>query len=230
MTTAPVLDLRNLNVIYQTDNPVIAVKNVNLSIFPNETVGIVGESGCGKSTLAFSILGYLHRLARCEGEILFDGEDLSEKDRRELTKYRGSQLSMVYQNPYSSLNPSMKIGDQLAEVGIYHKNQNKRAALRDGLDMLEKLNIPDAALVMKRYPHQISGGMQQRVCIGMALLCEPKLLVMDEPTTALDVTTEIVILDLIKELKSSFETSIIYITHDLRVVSTIADRVVVIDR
>jgi peptide/nickel transport system ATP-binding protein len=227
MDRTPVLSIANLDVVYRTDPAVVALKHVDLQVYPGETVGIVGESGCGKSTLAFSIMGYLHPLARTTGQILFDGLDLRTMNRRQLASYRGSRMSMVFQNPFSSLNPSIKIGEQLAEVGRYHKNQGRKAAWQSARDILDKLNIPDPDQVVDRYPHQVSGGMQQRVCIAMALLCEPRLLIMDEPTTALDVTTEVVILDMIKDLKKSFNTSILYITHDLRIVSSMADWVAV---
>lgn len=222
------LEIENLNVTYETLNkPVAAVRNLSLSLKQNESLGIIGESGCGKSTLSYAIMGYLSSNGRSCGKIFFNGEDLLEKNQREMMRYRGDRIAMVYQNPYSSLNPSLTIGRQLDEVTIFHRKLLKKEAREASLEALRDLSIGDAEGTARRYPHQISGGMQQRVCIAMALLCRPDLMILDEPTTALDVTTEAVILDIIGALKDKYKMSLIYISHDIGIVNKISDRIAV---
>ncbi len=223
----PVLEVRNLSVSYTTRHSVLrALRDVSLYVDRGETFGIVGESGCGKSTLAFSILRYLDRNGRIDsGQILIDGEDIVPKSAGEIRSIWGKKISMVFQDPSAALNPSMRIGEQVAEVVVRHRNCSWKQAWEDSEKMLAKLQIPDPEFVAKNYPHQLSGGMRQRVCIGMALITNPKVLVMDEPTTSLDVTTESNILDMIKELKREYNTAIIYITHDLGVVYKVSDRI-----
>lgn len=231
MKTEPVLKINNLSVIYETlSDPVIALKDVNLEVGREEALGVIGESGCGKSTLSYAILDYLASNGRSEGEILFKGEDLLSKSDNEMMKFRGDRIAMVYQNPYSSLNPSLTIGFQLDEVTKYHHGYSAKQAREASVNALTDLYIGDPEGVAKRYPHQISGGMQQRICIAMALLCRPDLIILDEPTTALDVTTEVVILDIITELKKKYQMSMIYISHDIGVINKVSDRIAVMYR
>ena len=226
-----VLEIKNLDVEYKVyEERVQALRNVNLVLHSKETLGVVGESGCGKSTLAFTIMNYLGPNGFARGEILFEGKNIIALSDREMNRYRGAKIAIVNQNPFTSLNPSLKLGDQLAEVGRFHRGMDKKQALQLAEEILTILNIPSVKKILKRYPHQISGGMQQRVCIAMGLLCQPDVLIMDEPTTALDVTTEVVILDMVNNLRNEFDTAIIYISHDLGVISSIADRIAVMYR
>ncbi|MGE4583288.1 MAG: dipeptide ABC transporter ATP-binding protein [Sphaerochaeta sp.] len=223
-----ILEIENLNVRFKTfDGLFSAVNNVSLTLSQNESIGIIGESGCGKSTLSFAIMCYLAQNASVEGSIRFKGENLLEKSDKEMETYRGNRIAMVFQNPYSSLNPSLTIGSQLDEVGVHHQKLSKQEARNATLQALRMMNLGDPEGIVKRYPHQVSGGIQQRICIAMALLCRPDLLILDEPTTALDVTTEAIILDSIKELKDSLNMSLIYISHDIGVINKVAEQVVV---
>jgi peptide/nickel transport system ATP-binding protein len=227
----PVLEINNLGVEYKTlTDRVIAVKDISLKVGRKEALGIIGESGCGKSTLSYAIMDYLPINGSRFGEILFMGEDLLGKSLKEMESYRGNRIAMVYQNPYSSLNPSLTIGFQLEEVTMFHRGFSRARAREAAIETLTDLYMGDAAGIVKRYPHQISGGMQQRVCIAMALLCRPDLMILDEPTTALDVTTEAVILDIIGELKEKYNMSLVYISHDIGVVNKVADRIAVMYR
>jgi peptide/nickel transport system ATP-binding protein len=227
----PVLEINNLNVEYKTlTDRIVAVKDISLRVGRKEALGIIGESGCGKSTLTYAIMDYLPTNGRLSGEVLFMGEDLLEKSPKEMEAYRGNRIALVYQNPYSSLNPSLTIGFQLEEVTMFHQKFSRPKAREAAIETLTDLYMGDAAGIVKRYPHQISGGMQQRVCIAMALLCKPDLMILDEPTTALDVTTEAVILDIIAELKEKYNMSLIYISHDIGVVNKVADRIAVMYR
>ncbi|MFP4212314.1 MAG: dipeptide ABC transporter ATP-binding protein [Alkalispirochaeta sp.] len=231
MRTEPILDVRNLDVVYKTlTEQVVAVKGVTFSVGEREALGIIGESGCGKSTLSYAILDYLPANGKSSGEILFKGENLLDKSAKEMEQYRGNRIAMVYQNPYSSLNPSLTIGYQLEEVTMFHRGYSRKEARELAIQTLTDLYIGDAQGTVKRYPHQISGGMQQRICIAMALLCRPDLMILDEPTTALDVTTEAVILDIIAELKEKYDMSMIYISHDIGVINKVSDRVAVMYR
>src|SRR5688572_6999201 len=225
----PVLECRNLSISYFTRSGEIpAVIDFNLKLMPGEAHGIVGESGCGKSTVALAIMQYLGRNGRIAGgQILFEGRDMTTMDEEELRKIRGSQIAMVYQEPMASLNPSMTIGDQLAEVPVFHEGISHAEALKRGRAMLESVRVPDPDRIMGSYPHQISGGQQQRVVIAMALLSNPKLLLLDEPTTALDVTVEAGIVELIKEISERFGTSMIYISHNLGLILETCDRITV---
>ncbi|MDX9938632.1 MAG: ABC transporter ATP-binding protein [Sphaerochaetaceae bacterium] len=223
-----ILDIENLHVKFKTfDGLFSAVRNVSLSIGYDESIGIIGESGCGKSTLSFSIMHYLAQNASVEGSIRFKGEDLLLKSEREMEKYRGDRIAMVFQNPYSSLNPALTIGFQLDEVGMHHQKLNKKEAREATIAALRLMNLGDPKSIARRYPHQVSGGIQQRICIAMAILCKPDLMILDEPTTALDVTTEAVILDSIKDLREKLKMSLMYISHDMGVINKVAEHVVV---
>ncbi len=221
----PILKVENLSVVYATRRgDVAAVRDVSLAIQRGQTFGIVGESGCGKSTVAFSIVNFLGRNGRISGgRVLFQGRDLVGRSESELRALRGDRVAMVYQDPMQALNPSMRLGDQMAEVLIVHRGLRKAEAEQKCLQMLERVYMPDPASVMRRFPHQISGGQQQRVVIAMALLNNPALLIMDEPTTALDVTVEAAVLDLINELQRDFDTAIMYISHNLGVIARVSD-------
>ncbi len=222
-----VLKVQDLAVAYKVRGGEIeAVQNVSFQINRGESYGIVGESGCGKSTMAWAVLNFLGANGYVKrGSILFQGQELVGKTGEELRKLRGDQIAMVYQDPMQALNPSMTLGDQMREVLMVHRNMKKSEATDRCVDMLERVYMPDAANVMRRYPHQISGGQQQRVVIAMALLNNPALLIMDEPTTALDVTVEAAVLDLIAELRRDFDTAIMYISHNLGVVARVCTRV-----
>jgi peptide/nickel transport system ATP-binding protein len=225
--TPPVLELDNVAVAYKIRGGEIeAVQNVSFEIFRGETHGIVGESGCGKSTCAWAVLNFLGANGYVKrGSIKFQGKELVGVTGEELRRLRGDQIAMVYQDPMQALNPSMRLGDQMAEVLTVHRGMKQSEAEDRCIDMLNRVYMPDAANVMKRFPHQISGGQQQRVVIAMALLNNPALLIMDEPTTALDVTVEAAVLDLIAELRRDFDTAIMYITHNLGVVARVSTRV-----
>ena len=225
----PILDVCDLAISYETRyGHVPAVRGVSFDIQRSETHGIVGESGCGKSTIAFGIVNFLGRNGKIvKGNILFQGQDLVARSQRELRKIRGDRIAMVYQDPMQALNPSMRIGDQMSEVLVVHRGMKKQAAEHKCIQMLDRVYMPDSANVMRRFPHQISGGQQQRVVIAMALLNDPALLIMDEPTTALDVTVEAAVLDLIADLQKDFDTAIMYISHNLGVVARVSDKVAV---
>jgi peptide/nickel transport system ATP-binding protein len=224
---APVLKVENAAISYETRyGDVEAVRDVSFEVHRAKTFGVVGESGCGKSTVAFGIVDFLGPNGKIvAGSIKFQGQELVGRTQAELHRLRGDQIAMVYQDPMQALNPSVTIGDQLAEVLTVHRGIPKSEALDKSIRMLERVYMPDAANVVDRYPHQISGGQQQRVVIAMALLNNPALLIMDEPTTALDVTVEAVVLDLIEDLKRDFDTAIVYITHDLGVVARVCNYV-----
>jgi peptide/nickel transport system ATP-binding protein len=227
MDEMPILAVKNLAVTYKTrKRDINAVRDVTFEIFRGENLGIVGESGCGKSTVAYSIVNFLGTNGQVtNGEISFKGEQLRGRSEAELRKLRGADISMVYQEPMSALNPSMRIQDQLAESLIAHRGFSKIQAYEESVQALKSVYMPDAEAVMQRYPHQLSGGQQQRVVIGMALLNNPALLIMDEPTTALDVTVEAAVLDLIAELKERYQTAALYISHNLGVVARVSDKV-----
>ncbi len=224
---SPVLAIENLAVAYRVRGGEIeAVQDVSFSIHRGESFGLVGESGCGKSTVAWAIVGFLGANGYVKrGTIRFMGQDLVGRSQEELRRLRGAQIAMVYQDPMQALNPSLRIGEQLKEVLTVHQGMSDQEATRRCIEMLERVYMPDPADVMRRYPHQISGGQQQRVVIAMALLTNPALLIMDEPTTALDVTVEAVVLDLIAELRREFDTAILYISHNLGVVARVCNRV-----
>lgn len=224
---APVLKVDDLAVAYKVRGGEIeAVQNVSFEIQRGATQGIVGESGCGKSTVAWAIVNFLGANGYVKrGSIKFQGQDLVGKTGEELRRLRGDQIAMVYQDPMQALNPSMRLGDQLTEVLTVHRSLSQEEAYERCIKMLERVYMPDPENVMRRYPHQISGGQQQRVVIAMALLNNPALLIMDEPTTALDVTVEAAVLDLIAELRRDFDTAIMYISHNLGVVARVSTSV-----
>ncbi len=225
----PVLECRNLSVSYYTrSGEVPAVVDFNLKLMPGEAHGIVGESGCGKSTVALAIMNFMGKNgAIVGGEILFEGRDMRSMSQEELRQLRGSKIAMVYQEPMASLNPSMKIAEQLAEVPLYHEGVAQRDALERAEKMLLQVRLPDPRRIMNSYPHQISGGQQQRVVIAVALLSKPRLLLLDEPTTALDVTVEAGIVELIKDISAQFGTSLIYISHNLGLILETCHRLTV---
>ena len=222
-----VFEIEGLSIDYTTELGVLhAVRDVSLSIHEHQSFGIVGESGSGKSTLAMGSIRYLAQNGRVtDGSVRLNGVELLGLPQRELRDLWGSRIGVVYQSPLSALNPSIVIGKQLAEVAREHLGMDKSASLARVVEMLTKVAMPDPEAVMKRYPHQLSGGMLQRCVIAMALMTNPSLLIMDEPTTALDVTTQAVVLDLVAELKREFDSAILYITHDLGVITKICDRV-----
>jgi oligopeptide/dipeptide ABC transporter ATP-binding protein len=224
------LSVRNLKITFDTEQgPVTAVDDLSFDLDAGEVLGLVGESGCGKSVTALSIMGLLPdppgRVSG--GEILFQGADLLKVSRREMRRTRGKRISMVFQEPLTSLNPVFTIGDQLVETVKWHESMGAAAARRRAVEMLDKVGIPSPAARLDDYPHQLSGGMRQRVMIAMALACTPALLVADEPTTALDVTIQAQILDLLGALQQEFRMAVILITHDLGVVAQFVDKVAV---
>jgi peptide/nickel transport system ATP-binding protein len=226
----PLLHVDNLKTHFHTrDGVVRAVDGVSFDVMPGETLAIVGESGCGKSVTAMSILRLLPmppaRIAG--GRIEFDGRNLLDLTEPEMRKVRGNAISMIFQEPMTSLNPVLTIGRQVAEALVLHRGMSESAAMARATEMLRKVHIPEAERRLKQYPHELSGGMRQRVMIAMALACGPRLLIADEPTTALDVTIQAQILELMRELRDDTGASIILITHDLGVVAEIAHRVVV---
>lgn len=225
----PVLEIKNLSIAYETrKGDVEAVRDVSFTVKEGETLGLVGESGCGKSTVAFGIVNFLGPNGKIiDGSIRFQGYELLEQSQSDLNKLRGDQIAMVFQDPMQALNPSVRLGEQLAEVLTFHRQIPKIKARKRCLEMLKRVNMPDPEDVMNRYSHQISGGQQQRVVIAMAMLNNPGLLIMDEPTTALDVTVEAAVLDLIAELKKSFKTANIFITHNLGVIARVSDHLCV---
>ncbi len=225
--TVPVLKVENLAIAYKVRGGEIeAVQDASFEINRGESYGIVGESGCGKSTVAWAVVNFLGTNGYVKrGSIQFMGQELVGKSGEELRQLRGDQIAMVYQDPMQALNPSMLLGEQMKEAIKVHQDLSDEAATKRCLEMLERVYMPDPASVMRRYPHQISGGQQQRVVIAMALLNNPALLIMDEPTTALDVTVEAAVLDLIAELRREFDTAIMFISHNLGVIARVCSRV-----
>ncbi len=225
---APLLDVQNLAIRFR-GAPANVVDGVSFKINPGETLCVVGESGCGKSVTALSLMGLLP-MPPAEivgGKAMFKGRNLLRLPRREINGIRGDQMSMIFQEPMTSLNPAYRIGDQIAEIVLSHRKVSHAQARARALEMLDRVRIPAAAKRLNDYPHQLSGGMRQRVMIAMALANDPALLIADEPTTALDVTIQAQILDLIRTLQEETGTSLMLITHDLGVVAQIADRVAV---
>ncbi|NVD06969.1 ABC transporter ATP-binding protein [Vibrio sp. JPW-9-11-11] len=222
------LDVKDLRVEFTTqDGIVTAVNDLNFSLEQGETLGIVGESGSGKSQTVFAIMGLLAKNGIISGSAKFEGNEILNLPEKALNKVRAEQIAMIFQDPMTSLNPYMKVSDQLMEVLMLHKGMGKAEAFEESVRMLEAVKIPEARKRITMYPHEFSGGMRQRVMIAMALLCRPKLLIADEPTTALDVTVQAQIMDLLNELKKEFNTAIIMITHDLGVVAGSCDKVLV---
>lgn len=216
------------NAFQSEKEEIISVEEVSFTIKTSETIGIVGESGCGKSVTSLSIMGLLGKTGKVKnGNILFGNEDLTKVSEQRLREIRGNEISMIFQEPMTSLNPVFSIGNQMMEGIKLHLKMNTKEAKNYAIEMLKKVGIPRAEEIMKEYPHALSGGMRQRVMIAMALACKPKLLIADEPTTALDVTIQAQILQLMKNLQKESETAIMLITHDLGVIAEIADRVIV---
>ena len=223
------LEVKNLHTYFKTRKGIVkAVNDVSYALEPGKTVGIVGESGSGKSVSAMSILqlldgnGYI-----AEGEVIFEGRDLTKLTQQEMYEIRGNKISVIFQEPMTSLNPVFSIKKQLSEPFMIHQGMNKKEAEAKALEMLAAVQIPNPEAVLRQYPHQLSGGMRQRVMIAMALACRPKILIADEPTTALDVTIQAQILRLMNDLQRDNGTAIIFITHDLGVINEMADDVVV---
>ena len=223
------LDVSGLSVSFRTDRGIVrAVDNVSFHVDAGETLAIVGESGSGKSVTALSLLRLLDAAGSIDaGQVVFDGDDLLLLDIRAIRAIRGDRIAMIFQEPMSSLNPVLTIGKQVAEPIRLHRGTPWQAALREAKRLLDRTRIPDAAARLKNYPHQFSGGMRQRAMIAMALACRPKLIIADEPTTALDVTVQAQILELLKDLTREANSALILITHDLGVVARYADRVAV---
>ncbi len=225
--TAPdntVLDVRNMSVAL---GPHLAVKDVSYQIKSGEILGIVGESGCGKSLTSLAVMGLLDKKLTLSGEILFEGENLVTMPEKRLQKIRGEGIGMIFQEPMTALNPVVTVGDQVAEMFIIHEGASKAEAMNRAIEMLKQVHIPHPEKRVKSYPHELSGGMRQRVMIAMALACKPKVLIADEPTTALDVTVQAQVLHLLEELRETTGTAIQFISHSLGVVSQISDRVMV---
>ncbi|WP_067727448.1 ABC transporter ATP-binding protein [Oceanobacillus damuensis] len=230
MKNGPVLEVNQLKTyFYLRDNKVAkAVDNISFSILPGETVAIVGESGSGKSITALSIMRLINKPGRIvDGEILLDKEEIHRFSPKQMMKIRGNDIAMIFQEPMTSLNPVFTIGNQIIEILRKHKKMSKGDASNRAIQLLKMVGIPRAEEVMKEYPHQLSGGMRQRIMIAMAISCDPKLLIADEPTTALDVTIQAQILDLMVEMKERFQMAVLLITHDIGIVSEYADHVLV---
>lgn len=224
------LEIRDLHVSFQTyAGEVKAVRGVNIEVKKGECVGIVGESGCGKSVTAQAIMQLLKTPPACykQGEILFNSEDILKKTEKEMQHMRGNDIGMIFQDPMTSLNPTQKVGKQIAEVIMKHKKMKKKEAMQEAEKILELVAVSEPRKRLHQYPHQYSGGMRQRGMIALALACNPSLLIADEPTTALDVTIQAQILELLKDLQQKLDMSIVLITHDLGVVAKMCERVVV---
>ena len=228
--TSPLLTVEDLRVVFEGDRGTVteAVAGVSFSLAPGRTLGIVGESGCGKSVTALSIMRLLPKAGtRVSGSVVFEGRELGALPERQMQDLRGNRLAMIFQEPMTSLNPSFTIGDQIGEVLSRHRGLSASAARRAAIDMLERVRMPSPHMRVDEYPHKLSGGMRQRVMIAMALACAPTLLIADEPTTALDVTIQAQILDLLRKLREETGTAIVLITHDLGVVAETCDDVAV---
>ncbi|ALZ88363.1 peptide ABC transporter ATP-binding protein [Aerococcus urinaeequi] len=230
MQTDNILEVNHLKISFKTLNGIVpAIRDVSFSLKKGETLAIVGESGSGKSVSTKAITGLLAKNVTNieDGKILFKGQDLLKASKADLTKIRGSEIAMIFQDPMTSLNPVMTVGMQIAEAVMAHTKVDKATAMHRAIDLMGKVEIKDPETKAYHYPHQFSGGMRQRIMIAMALACKPKILIADEPTTALDVSVQARIIELINQLKDEFDTSVIFITHDLGVVANVADRVAV---
>jgi len=225
----PLLEVKNLKTYFFTEDGVVkAVDGVDFVVYPGEVLGLVGESGCGKSVTSFSIMRLIGQPGKIvDGEIYFDGKNLVTLPENEMIQVRGNRISMIFQQPQSALNPVFKVGDQIAEVLDIHQSLGKELGRQRAVELLKMVGIPEAERRAEAYPHELSGGMAQRVMIAMALACAPELLIADEPTTALDVTIQAQILDLMRGLREKTGTSIILITHDLGVIAEMAERVAI---
>ncbi|MBI9049892.1 MAG: ABC transporter ATP-binding protein [Anaerolineaceae bacterium] len=225
----PLLEVKNLKTYFHTDDGIVkAVDGVDFCVYPGEVLGLVGESGCGKSVTSFSVMRLVDSPGRIEeGEIFFEGKDLLKISEKEMVKLRGEHITMIFQQPQTSLNPVFTIGDQIVEVFQIHSDISKEEAKEKAIQLLEKVGIADPHKKINAYPHEMSGGQAQRVMIAMGLALNTQLLIADEPTTALDVTIQAQILDLLRDLQESTGTSIILITHDLGVIAEMADRIAI---
>lgn len=223
------LDVKNLYTGFTTDDGMVkAVRGISIHVNQGESLGIVGESGCGKSVSMLSIMHLLADNAILKADaVTFNGEDLLHKSIKEMRKYQGNEISMIFQDPMTSLNPLFTIGEQITNPLMRHKKMSKKAALEKAAQVLNQVGIPDPQKRLKQYPHELSGGMRQRVMIAIAICCDPKLLIADEPTTALDVTIQAQILELMQKMKEEYKMSLILITHDLGVIANMCSRVVV---
>ncbi|AXQ30798.1 ATP-binding cassette domain-containing protein [Solimonas sp. K1W22B-7] len=224
----PLLEVEHLEISFRTpEGELRAVNDLSFQVGAGEALGVVGESGSGKSQTAMAIMGLLARNATARGNIRFDGQELLKLPAAQMNRIRGAQIGMVFQDPMTSLNPYLSIGTQMAEVLVQHRGMNKVAGLAESARMLDSVRIPDATRRLDQYPHELSGGMRQRVMIAMTLLCRPRLLIADEPTTALDVTVQAQILELLGELRREFGVAVLLISHDLGIVSELCERTLV---
>jgi oligopeptide/dipeptide ABC transporter ATP-binding protein len=225
----PLLEIKNLKTYFYTEDGVVkAVDGVDFKVYPGEVLGLVGESGCGKSVTLLSAMRLISNPGKIvEGEIVFDGQDLLKLTEAEMTHVRGNRISMIFQQPQTALNPVFKVGDQISEVLNIHQDLGREAGRKRTIELLKMVGIPEPERRAESFPHELSGGMAQRVMIAMALACIPELLIADEPTTALDVTIQAQILDLMRDLRNKVNASVILITHDLGVVAEMAERVAV---
>ena len=225
----PLLDVKDLRVQFATEDGIVqAVSGISFKLEPGKVLGIVGESGSGKSVTAMTLMGLTRGVnARFEGEVLYNGTDLLKVSDTEMQNYRGNELGMIFQDPMTSLNPVYRIGDQIIEAIQAHNKSDKRSARARTIELLRQVGIPNPEARVDDYPHQFSGGMRQRAMIAMALSCNPSILIADEPTTALDVTIQAQIVELIGRLKDEFNSAVIFITHDLGVIAEIADEIIV---
>jgi len=222
------LEIENLTVTFQTgDGPVNAVNGVSLDVDAGETLAVVGESGSGKSQTAFAAMGLLAKNGAATGTVRFDGQELLKLSNRELNRVRAQEIAMIFQDPMTSLNPYLRVSDQMTEVLQLHKGMSRKEATAEAVRMLDAVRIPDARNRITNFPHEFSGGMRQRIMIAMALLCRPRLLIADEPTTALDVTVQAQIMELLGDIRTEFGTAVILITHDLGIVAGFCDRTLV---
>jgi len=225
----PILQIDNLSISFFTRlGEIPAVMDFSCSVMAGEAMGLVGESGCGKSTVALAVMRYLGRNGRIVGgSIKFKGRDLTHMPEQELRALRGAEMAMIYQEPMASLNPAMKIGAQLAEVPMIHQGMSRTQAWELARQIITDVRLPDPDRILNAYPHQLSGGQQQRIVIAMALMSKPALLILDEPTTALDVTVEAGIVDLVKDLGAKYGTSMLFISHNLGLILDVCDRLCV---
>ncbi|TKB38963.1 MAG: ABC transporter ATP-binding protein, partial [Mesorhizobium sp.] len=228
-TNGPIIEIENLSISFFTRKGEIpAVMDFSCTVMPGEAMGIVGESGCGKSTVSLGIMRDLSNIGKIVGgRIKFQGRDMGEMSDEELRAIRGNKIAMIYQEPMASLNPAMKVGQQLMEVPLIHDKVSKEEAHNRALEMVRAVKLPDPERMMRSYPHQLSGGQQQRIVIAMALLSKPALLLLDEPTTALDVTVEAGIVELVKGLGQKFGTSMIFVSHNLGLILETCDKITV---
>ena len=227
-TSSSILAIENLSVNFpRRSGAIAAVRETSLTVQAAECVGIVGESGSGKTQIFMAAMGLLTPGAQPTGSVRFEGRELLGSGRAELNRVRGSKLTMIFQDPMTSLTPHLRIGVQMAEVLVSHSHTSWRDAERAALSMLERVRVPDPERRMRQYPHELSGGMRQRVMIGMSLLCEPSLLIADEPTTALDVTVQAQIIDILRAMREGSRMAVVLISHDLGLVAGLADRIIV---